>query len=384
MKGGLRIFWNVNGGDNGYNYPQAKAHGFELIDLLNTFSDYPGKGKEDITRHANANPNNPWARPEFFERIVRRNIESLKGKNAIFVHDIEFHFEDEPQDALARCPAVKPIHDKAPAEFNDSYYREWAQWFALPCRWTKEIYPNTPVGLYGPQPFRRDFWGVAGKDAGQIDGSHRTDGELWRHIDPYVDFYISSIYAFYDEPGSLYYMGANVEENYLRTRKFGNKPVYAYEWMRFHEANKQIGGQEVSPWIAEAMAVIPFFCGGKGIALWGWEPKVGGQYYARLPIFLRSLERISRFSEKIGRAEMVAEEPVHQVWKAKKPLVRKLRVTPEEWLVLVANPWQGDDAETSVETKIGNRTVKLSAKGKHTEIYHINGEKEERLPHVAW
>jgi len=110
--------------------------------------------------------------------------------------------------------------------------RQWATWFWLACKWTKEVRPDMPVGLYGPQPFRRDYWGVAGKSAQQIDGTHRSDAELWQYIDPQVDFYVASVYVFYDDPGSIYYLAANAEENYQRTRRYGNKPVYAYEWLR--------------------------------------------------------------------------------------------------------------------------------------------------------
>ena len=97
--------------------------------------------------------------------------------------------------------------------FRTAYLREWATWFSLPCKWSKQHRPEQAVGLYRPQPFRRDYWGIAGKTAKQIDGTHVLDGQLWKHIDPFVDFYIASIYVFYDDPGSIYYMASNVEEN---------------------------------------------------------------------------------------------------------------------------------------------------------------------------
>jgi hypothetical protein len=53
-------------------------------------------------------------------------------------------------------------------QFADAYLREWATWFTLPCQWTKERFPGTPVGIYGPQPFRRDYFGISGKSAQQI------------------------------------------------------------------------------------------------------------------------------------------------------------------------------------------------------------------------
>ena len=95
MSGGLRAFWNVAGGDNATNYREAAAHGFDMVDLLNTYSDYPGRQKENIRKTLDTNKNNPWLKPEFFERIIRRNIEQRGNQNAIFVHDIEFSFEED-------------------------------------------------------------------------------------------------------------------------------------------------------------------------------------------------------------------------------------------------------------------------------------------------
>jgi hypothetical protein len=257
------------------------------------------------------------------------------------------------------------------AEFKDAYYREWGSWYALPCQWAKEAYPKTPIGIYGPQPFKRDYWGVAGKNAQQIDGTHKTDADLWKYINPSVDFVIASIYCFYDNPGSIYYMASNVEENFRRLSGQGNKPLYAYLWMRYHNSNKKLKCAELDDYLVEAMAVLPYFCGAQGVVLWGWEPKGTGLYYHKLPLFMNSLKRVEKFSEKIGRAQPMNDEPVHVLWKAKKPLVRKLRVSESEWLVLASNPWQADIEKTELKVKCGATEVSLAVRGKHTEIYHV-------------
>jgi len=198
LKCGLKVFWNVGGKDREFNHQQAAAHGFELVHLLNTYSDYPGRQKEKIF----PNENNPWKKPPFFERIFRRNI-GTNCTNQIFVHDVEFHFEED-LDKLWADPEIRKLSGvKDRAEFKDAYYREWGSWYALPCQWAKEAYPKTPIGIYGPQPFKRDYWGVAGKDARQIDGTHKSDADLWKYINPSVDFVIASIYCFYDNPGLI-------------------------------------------------------------------------------------------------------------------------------------------------------------------------------------
>jgi hypothetical protein len=379
MSGGLRAFWNVAGGDNPTNYREAAAHGFEMVDLLSTYSDYPGRQKENIRKTLDTNKTNPWQKPDFFERIVRRNIEQRGNRNAIFVHDIEFSFEEDI-DKLWADPAVRAASKTNTREqFADAYLREWATWFTLPCQWTKERFPGTPVGIYGPQPFRRDYFGISGKSAQQIDGTHQSDAELWQHIDPFVDYYIASIYVFYDKPDSVYYMAANVEENVERTRRYGGKPLYAYEWLRYHDSNKKLAGQEVAPWLAEAMAVLPYFCGARGIALWGSEPKRAGQYYHTLPVFASSLGRVSDFSAKIASAKLMADEPAHVLWKAKRPLIRRMRVSADEWIVLAVNPWQAEDAVCTVEVPLEAGGVKVEIRGRHSEVFHFQGGNVSRL-----
>lgn len=374
MRGGLKAFWNVGGKDRDLNEQAALAHGFEGVALLNTYSDYPGRQKEKIVPDGV----NPWNRPAFFERIIRRNIENKEAR-AIFVHDIEFHFEEDT-DVVWTNPVIRAASGTATRkEFRDAYYRGWASWFTLPCQWAKEKFPHTPVGIYGPQPFRRDYWGVAGKDAQQIDGTHKTDAELWRHIVPYVDFCVASVYCFYDDPGSVYYLGANVEENAQRMAQYGGKPLYAYLWLRYHNSNKKLENQEVADYLAEAMAVLPYFCGARGTVLWGWEPKGQGPYTRNLSLFMRSLKRVADLSDEIARATPDNDEPVHAAWKAKRPLIRKLRVSDAEWLVLACHPWQAETAETNAVARCGSHSVTLAIRGRHAELYRVAGGRAERI-----
>jgi hypothetical protein len=350
-----------------------------MVDLLSTYSDYPGRQKENIRKTLDANKTNPWQKPEFFERIIKRNIEQRGNQNAIFVHDIEFSFEEDIDKAWADPEVRAASKATNRQQFADAYLREWSTWFTLPCQWTKERFPGTPIGIYGPQPFRRDYFGISGKSAQQIDGTHHSDAELWQHIDPFVDYYIASIYVFYDKPDSIYYMAANVEENVERTRRYGSKPLYAYEWLRYHDSNKKLAGQEVAPWLAEAMAVLPYFCGARGLALWGSEPKRQGQYYHTLPVFTSSLGRVSDLSAKIASAKLMPDEPAHVLWKAKRPLIRRMRVSADEWIIFAVNPWQAEDAICTVEVPLEQGSISLELRGRHSEVFHRMGESLKRL-----
>lgn len=368
MKGGLKAFWNVLT-PVAENNTEAYARGFEPVTLVNTYSDYWGKPRRDINPSKDGPSANPWDMPPNFELVVRRAIENGKP-SGIYVQDIEFPFVENSEKAHGDTAARLASGATSLAAFEAAYYKKWAEWFWLPLLWTKERYPGAVVGLYGPQPFRRDYWGVAGKDAAQIDGSHRTDALLWEYIDPYVDFYISSIYLFYDKPDSVFYMAANVEENYLRTRPFGDKPVYAYEWMLFHISNAELSGKEVPGYLAEAMAIIPYFSGAKGVVLWGWEPqlKTARPPYAQLPRYVRSLQRVAALSDKIGRGRLVIDTPAHAAWRARQPLVRTIALDDGSCVVMAIDPWQDETARSTKRVRCGEWEADIALEGRGTAL----------------
>ena len=392
MSGGLRVFWDVGGFPTMPHRLQAIEHGFEPVNIIGDYADYKGKDKRHIGKflHKQKVTNNPWNRPDYFEEIVHQNAIRIGGRKhdrlgakGLFVHDIEFPFEQDIEKAWADPVVRKASGAKNLKEFEEVYLKEWTKWFTIPCDIGKKEFPKLPAGLYGPQPFRRDYWGIVGKSASQIDGTHALDAKLWKHIDPHVDFYIASIYVFYDSPGSVFYIASNVEENFKRTRQYGNKPVYAYSWLRYHNGNLKLKNKELPPWLADATAVIPYFYGAKGNVLWGWEPKLkkGDEIYKHLSVYADSLGRVADLSRKIATAIPAKDdEPAHVLWKEKRPLLKRLKVKgKDEWIVLAVNPWQAEDESSDLKIRCGSRRFTLKLQGRHSDIFHIKGRKVKRL-----
>lgn len=371
MRDGYRLFWNVGSWDPA-NAAGARRCGFEPVDLIDSFTDRTGGNPRRLLDHLSRNRTNPWNRPRYMEKIVRYNIQQRSNQGALVVHDLEFEFEQDVQRAWEDPRAREASGATSLEEFSRLYFRQWASWFYLPCKWTRRVRTGQRVGLYGVQPFRCDYWGLVGRDARQIDGSHAVDDQLWPAIDPYVGFYISSIYCFYDLPDSIFYMAANVEENWRRTRVYGDKPVYAYVSMRYHPSNPDLAGQELAPWLAEAMAVVPWFSGAKGMVLWGFEPDARGQPYRNLPGFMNSLDRVARVSHRLAKAELVIDQPAHQLWNARQPLIRKMRCSDSEWYVLGINPWQDEAAICTVPVECGGRTWNLELSGRRAAVFHLD------------
>jgi hypothetical protein len=387
MKGDLRAFWNVYGGDYLFNQDQAVKHGFKNAQISNTYADYLNNQKENIDTFLNKNTGNAWLKPPFFEKVVKRNIKDAIGQgntvgfnSAIYVHDIESAFERNFKKLWSNEVVRQSAQVDNFEEFVEENYRQQASWLSLPCKWSKQFSPQKPVGVYGPQLFNRDYWGfVKPSTPAKLEQTHQADLRLWKYIDPYVDFYIADVYMFYDLPDSIYYLAANIEENYRRGRKFSNKPLYAYFWLRYHDSNKEMANRELPDYLVEAAAVLPFFTGAKGVVLWGYEPKNVGQPYHNLPVFINSLGRVADLSAKIAKAKLVIDRPARELWRDKKPLIRKFRVSKNEWILLATNPWQSQQDKIVVSTDCGSRSVKLEIRGKHTEIYHLQSSSLKRI-----
>ncbi len=73
------------------------------------------------------------------------------------------------------------------------------------------------------------------------------------------------------------------------------------------------------------------------------------------------------------------DEPAHVLWKAKRPLVRRMRVSADEWIILAVNPWQNEDAVSHVEVSLEKSRISVELRGRHSEIFHCRGENVTRL-----
>lgn len=61
--------------------------------------------------------------------------------------------------------------------------------------------------------------------------------------------------------------------------------------------------------------------------------------------------------------------------KEKRPLVRKLQVADDEWIVLAVDPWQNDAAQRTINVDCGRRPVEIELRGRHTQIVHVRAGK---------
>lgn len=376
MRGGLKAFWNVAADDRRAHATSAETRGFSRVTILNTFSDYPGRGRQSIEKFLGPRNSNPWQMPDYFETIVRRNID-ISGGNGLLVHDIEFSYEIDPGKAWSDPIARRMSGAMNSTQFELYYWKKWAEWVTLPLTWSRQRFPRTPVGVFGFQPFYTETWNIKEQSAETIAFYHQRDINIWRHIEPHVDFVAVEAYLPSSDPGSLYYITLHMDANYDREKTLNNKPIYAYLWMRYYHTDWTQAVQQVDPAMVEAMAILPYFSGAKGVVLWGHEPQVksGDRLpYAQLSTFVGALARLALLSGTIGKGTVVVDETAQRLWNQRRPIVRRIEVGDGECVAMAVNPFQKDSESSSVEATCSGRGFRLPTQGRRVTLAHIRGE----------
>lgn len=379
MKGGLKAFWNVSSRDDRAHAKTAEAHGFSRVTILNTFADYPGKQKDSIVEFLGHRNSNPWIKPDFFEQVVRRNIESAGGEG-IVVHDIEFQYQQNLAIPWYVGSARAMSGAKSFEEFSDAYWREWATWLSLPAVWTKERFPRTPVGIYGFWPYFPDNVRRINSSDATTSYYHDHDLSIWRHIEPHVDFVLVSSYMDSSDPVALYHSASEIEANHHREKALLDKPIYVYLWLRQYEHDWEKAANFLAPHIVEAMAILPYFSGAKGTVLWGYEPQVktGDPLpYRELGTYVHAIARVAELSEFIGTGRLVIADSARLLWSQRKPIVRRIEMTDGRCVFMAMNPWQSDSTVSTISVTCSGRNVVLPVNGRHTTLALVRSDRVE-------
>jgi hypothetical protein len=75
----------------------------------------------------------------------------------------------------------------------------------------------------------------------------------------------------------------------------------------------------------------------------------------------------------------VIDEPAAQLWREKRPLVRKLKLSTSEWLVMAVNPWQQEGDRSTVPIQCGTQWIQANLLGQHTVVYHVQGNQVNQV-----
>lgn len=129
---------------------------------------------------------------------------------------------------------------------------------------------RAPLGFYGLLP-NRDYWrAIATPDSSRYQ-SWQQENDMTAQIGNFVNIIFPSLYTFYDDQAHWkVYASANLRE---ARRLAGGKPVYAFLWPQFHDSNKNLKNQFLSPdfWKLELETTAQY---ADGIIIWGgWNSR---------------------------------------------------------------------------------------------------------------
>ncbi|MEK7477564.1 MAG: hypothetical protein AAB152_18235 [Candidatus Coatesbacteria bacterium] len=363
MEGGLKAFWNVATADRVIDDAAAMAHGFSSVDLIDSYRDDRGRLTASDHSDRGSNHSNPWRMPVAMSEAIQDNL-SRVGKAEILVNDIELLFSDDPNIAYKDAGARVSSGSSSASEFADRYLEALANWYILPCRLSRSARPNQRIGIYGRQPIKCNYARKPWME-GELDRMRQR--ALWRRIDPFIDFAIVGFYYFRDTPDSIYYNTAGVEENAVSLNNASRKPLYAYAWLRLEDRTQK----EVSPALAEAAAILPYFYGASSVVLWGYEPKATTQPYERLVDFMEGLKRVAAISAILSKAVPRDGPSAKECWWNEAPLVRVFDDRDGGLLVLAAAPRLAPGESVGITVPYQGRAVSIKVRAQHCTIARV-------------
>ncbi len=320
----------------------------------------------------------PWGNDTTAYRNYWDNYASVLPQSDIVCMDIE-RLQREDRDILAlKSNSQTPAKYRALSDqdFLTTYKKDMRWWYTESVKRLKAKGPNTSAQItaYSDVPIRNTWLNITANswqdwttnlartnyitqdDAGKIGGSYYNA----------QDFLTPSIYYYYgyDNPigkDYLSYLLFHVEAN----RAWSDKPVIPFVWLRVHDSYDP-STPFISPFMAEATAIFPFFSGAKG--LWLWEnpffPGDRSDNYAVYERFIYGLYRLSEFKDFFeGNYQLVINQSARDHMSLQNPVWRGV-VKNNYILIAAQNPYAGDNDETSINVSFQKWSKTIKVKGK--------------------
>jgi hypothetical protein len=291
--------------------------------------------------------------------------------------DIE-RMQREDRDILAlktntRIP--QQYRNLSDSDFIRTYKKDMRWWYTEPMRRLRsKVGTATQISSYSDVPVRNTWLNITSNswqdwttnlarthyltqdDAGKIGGSYYDAHDI---ISPSPYYYYG-----YDNPFGkdyLSYLLFHIEVN----KAWSDKPIVPFVWLRIHDSYDP-ATLFITPFMAEATAIFPFFSGASGI--WIWEnpffPGDRQENYAAYEHFIYGLYRLSAFKDMFeGTHQLVIPQSARDNMEFQNPVWRGV-VKGNQIVIAAQNPYAADNAETSVYVYHDkwHRTIKLKGK----------------------
>lgn len=159
-----------------------------------------------------------------------------------------------------------PITDDNPATIQATVAK-----FVQVLSWIRQESPGISVGVYGTIPVY-DYWRAASDPMSPQFLAWQADNDRLAQISDHVDALYPSIYTFYpDRQAWVAYARAQIAE---ARRLAKGKPVYAFLWPQYHEANVNLAHRPVETdyWELQLITMAQY---ADGVVIWGGWGETG-------------------------------------------------------------------------------------------------------------
>jgi hypothetical protein len=388
-----------NGPRFGDTQSQPLKHGFSHLASFsgNEPGSIPVKNRANLWYGVATNAGNyPWAdntlrSPWGNDTTAYRNYwdayASTVSADMVCLDVERFQREDRDILQLKSNPQIaQEYRNLSDAQFLSTYKRDMRWWHREAINRLRAKIGNGPlISAYSDVPVRNTWLNItsnswqdwttnpvrthylAQNDAGTVGGPYYEGMDV---LAPSPYYYYG-----YDNPFGkdyLTYLLFHVEVN----RAWSDKPVIPFVWLRVHDSYDK-NTPFITPFMAEATAIFPFFSGAAG--LWIWEnpffPGDRQENYSPYEHFIYGLYRLSEFKDMFeGQHELVIPTSARDLMAQGQGTVWRGVVKNNHILVAAHNAHAADNEETIVHFYHGNWHKTVTLKGKEILLckYDLN------------
>ena len=320
----------------------------------------------------------PWGNDTTAYRNYWDNYAGSIFPADIICVDIE-RMQREDRDILAlktNNQIPQNYRNLSDSDFLATYKRDLRWWYNEPIARLKAkgIDPVTQITGYSDVPVRNTWLNITsnswqdwttnivrtnyldqGND-GKIGGSYYNSQNI---LSPSPYYY----YGFDSPFGKDYlsYLLFHIEVN----RAWSDKPIVPFVWLRIHDSYDPTTPL-ITPFMAEATAIFPFFSGASGLWLWDnpFFPGDRQENYSAYEHFIYGLYRLSEFKDMFeGTHELVIAQSARDHMEQQNPIWRGV-VKGSDIVIAAHNPYAADNAETQINVFYKKWYKTITLKGK--------------------
>jgi hypothetical protein len=318
----------------------------------------------------------PWGNDTAAYRSYWDQYAATVFDTDIICLDIErMQREDRDILALKTNPQIpQNYRNLSNADFLSAYKRDMRWWYTEAVNRLRAKGVKAIVTSYSDVPIRNTWLNITSNSwqdwTTNLARTHYltqdNTGKVGGSLYDALDFLSPSPYYYYgyDHPigkDYLSYLLFNIESNVA----WSNKPVIPFVWMRIHDSYDP-NTPFITPFMAEATAIFPFFSGAKG--LWLWEnpffPGNRQENYGVYEYFIHGLYRLSAFKNMFeGSYQLVIPQSARDHMEQQNPIWRGV-VKGNDILIAAQNPYAADNQVTDVTVSFQKWSRSIALKGK--------------------